>query len=174
MQSDKLFYDISISDSEISKMSKSVFKRIVNKQVFKKFYFELVESRKTKAQHLIVHVKPNKNWRIPMQSYLKSASLSIFQKQCLFLLRSKSYNLKSNMKSQFEDDMNCRLCMEDDSFEDEKHIFQECKRLKEENTTDNQICVDDIFGTLKEQTKAIKHFATIMKRRDLILEVGNS
>ena len=173
VQSDKVFYDIAISDDEISTMSKSIFKRIVNKQVYKKFYHELVESRKSNAQDLIKHVKPDKNWRIPVQTYLKSASLSIFQKQCLFLLRSRSYNVKSNMKSQFEDDMRCRLCMEDDSFEDEKHVFEECEELIEDKIIIDRISVDNIFGNLEEQTKAIKHFAPIMKKRDLIMEVRN-
>ena len=154
-------------------MSKSAFKRTVNQQVFKGFYYDLVESRKSKAQDLIANVKPDKNWRIPVQPYLKSASLKIFQKQCLFLLRSRSYNVKSNMKSQFEDDMRCRLCMEDDSFEDEKHVFEECKELIEDKQISDQISFDNIFGNLEEQTRTIKHFAPIMKKRDLIIEVRN-
>ena len=75
------------------------------------------------------------------------------------------------MKSQYENDMKCRLCMNKDSIEDENHIFKECIKLLEDDSSSNDVSIDDIFGNLDEQTKAIKYFAVIMKKRDLIMEI---
>ena len=61
--------------------------------------------------------------------------------------------------------------MNKDSIEDENHIFKECIKLLEDDSSSNDVSIDDIFGNLDEQTKAIKYFAVIMRKRDLIMEI---
>ena len=147
----------------------SKFKRIVDYQVNMKSFHEFIESRKSKAQELIKKLTHNKSWKVPVQEYLFSNDLSTKEKQQLFSLRSKSYNLKSNMKNQFDEDMSCRICLDEDSVEDEKHTFEECRELRESD--DEDVDVDAAFGNTKEQIWAIKVISKKMRKRDLILKM---
>ena len=76
------------------------------------------------------------------------------------------------MRNQFSDDMSCRICGDEESIEDEKHTFEECEELQE-NSDDNSVKVEDIYGNTKKQIDAIKVFSKKMTKRDLILEVRN-
>ena len=172
VQNDKVVYDIQLSDDQISLLSKAQFKRIVDRQVNKKSYSEFLESRKPKAQMLIKSMNHDKQWKVPAQEYLKSNELTIKEKQQLFSLRARSYNLKSNMKNQYLDDMSCRICGDKDSVEDENHVFVECEELKESIEEEN-VNVADIYGNVTQQIKAMKVISRKMKLRDLILDVRN-
>ena len=46
-----------------------------------------------------------------MQPYLKSQQLTLVEKLNLFMLRNNSYSLKSWQKSQYSNDMQCRVCL---------------------------------------------------------------
>ena len=59
-------------------------------------------------QSILTTIKPDKNYKLPMQEYLKSSLLTTREKQLAFALRSGSYNLKVNYKSRFDKDMKCR------------------------------------------------------------------
>ena len=172
VQNDKRHYELPLDDEDIALLSKSQFKRTVEKHVNRKSYEELVESRKFKAQDLIKNLKHNKDWKVPTQEYLKSNKLSKREKQHLFSLRSKSYNLKSNMKNQFSDDMSCRICGDEESIEDEKHTFEECEELQE-NSDGCSVKVEDLNRNTRKQIDAIKVFSKKMTKRDLILEDRN-
>ena len=106
-----------------------------------------------------------------MQPYLKCIELSTKEKQALFSLRNRTYNLKCNFRTMFGEDMRCRSCLDDDSIEDEIHVFEECTQVKEEVQISNNIKFKHIFGTLKQQIDAIKQFMPIMTKRDILLDV---
>ena len=92
-------------------------------------------------------------------------------KQQLFELRNRSYNLKSYYKSLYGNDMICRICLDDQSVEDEIHTFEVCKGLIEHNKSD--IKFRHIFGPLEQQINAITYFSRIIVKRNLILEIKN-
>ena len=155
----------------MTQLSKGQFKKVVEKQINRKSYLELSESRKSKGQDILKSLKPNKIWKIPMQEYLKSNQLTTAQKKHLFYLRSFSYDLKSNYKNQFGDKMSCRICEEDGSIENEFHTFFACKVLLKDMQIPSDLSFDHIFGHLEEQIRAIQYFSLIMKRRDPILKL---
>ena len=72
----------------------------------------------------------------------------------------------------YEDDMSCRSCFEDDSVEDEVHVFEQCISFKEEMQVANNIKFNQIFGTLEQQIHAIKFFMPIITKRDILLELS--
>ena len=170
IENDKVTYQITYSDSEISQMSKLQFKNYIELNINKKFFSELSESSKSKVENVKKTMIIDKRFKIQMQPYLKSNELSTKQKQALFSLRNRTYNLKCNYRTMYEDDMRCRSCLNDDSIEDEVHVFEECSN-REEMQTNNNVKFKDIFGTLKQQIIAIKQFFPIMTKRDILLDV---
>ena len=167
---DKTFYNINLSDDQISKMSKGLYKKVVEEKIYIKASEEILSSKKSKMQKILENVKCNKKGKIVTQSYLKSNKLTPSEKQTLFELRVFNFQTKSNFKSQFEDDMTCRICLEKDSYEDENHTFLECSVLLENIEINKNIKFDDVFGCLDIQVKAIKYFMRIIQKRNAILE----
>ena len=129
VQQEKLVFRIDLTDEEISLMGKSSFKSLVNKNVHLKSFSDLCLSRKSKTQNIIQNVNINKHGYPSMQPYLTSKLLNTREKKNLFSLRSRDYQVKTNMKSMYEEDMRCRLCSEEDSCEDERHIILHCSAL---------------------------------------------
>ena len=171
VQNDLIFYDISLSELEIGKMSKAAFKKLVVRQINRKSFSEMKSSNKSKIQNILKSVQIDKNFKIPMQPYLKSQILTTVEKQHLFSLRNRSYNLKSNYKTLYDNDMSCRICLGENSTEDEVHTFEQCYELIEHNVS--EIKFIQIFGSLEEQIHAIKYFTKIIVKRNLILEIKN-
>ena len=169
LKKDREFYDITLNDQQISQMSKSTFKRLVNKKINQKSFCELKSSSQSKMQNIIKELKHDKNFKIPMQPYLKSKLLTTIEKQNLFNLRNRSYNLKSNYKTQYDNDMKCRICLLENSYEDEVHTFEMCNELI--NSANIHIKHDQIFGNLNRQLTAIKYFSVIILKRDFLLSI---
>ena len=93
------------------------------------------------------------------QQYLQTVLLYKEEQQLLFSLRSRSYPVKSNFKTQYVgDNMTCRICADPSSYEDEIHLTL-CSKLKCE--TDGQpLDFNDVFGPLPKQIKFIKQFSS--------------
>ena len=64
--------------------------------------------------------------------------------------------------------MTCRVCLQVDSYEDEKHTFS-CPVLLEDIEVDNHIEFVDVFGNLEGQVKAVKYFTKIIQKRNAII-----
>ena len=105
-----------------------------------------------------------------MQSYLKTNELSTREKQSLFSLRNRSFDVKTNYKTLYNEDMTCRICHDPDSIEDKRHTFN-CSVLTKDETIDNTIQFEHIFGSLSQQVKATKQFVKLMDKRRLILDM---
>ena len=103
---DKKDLDINLGDEDVRKLNIFKFKEIIQKKcnVFAARYFCDIQSRQTKTQHLEISevFKP--------ADYLSSQKLTSSEIQTLFLLRSRSINVKGNNSSAYEDNMWCRTC----------------------------------------------------------------
>ena len=172
IKNDKLQYQINLSDREIADMSKASYKKYIEQKINLYFFNELMKSNKSKVQNTKNTLKHDNNFKIPMQPYLRTNELTTYKKQALFSLRNRSYNLKSNYRSMYEEDMRCRACLEDDSNEDKIHVFEQCSVFKNEMESSNNVKFSHIFGTLKQQINAILHFMPVINKRDIILELG--
>ena len=133
---DRKYYGIDFSDQEISDLSKSAFKKIVLKQIHIKSFCEMREANQSKVKNILKSVQPDRNMKLTIQPYLKSQLITTVMKQQLFSLRNRSYNLKSNFKSLYGNDMICRICLDDQSVEDEIHTFEICNVLIEHDKSD--------------------------------------
>ena len=164
-------YKILLSDDDISKMSKSQFKKYLENKVFQYSFDELFDCKKSKVYNILKTIKYGRNKKIFMQDYLKTNILSVAEKQFAFDLRCRNFLVKSNYKSQHEDDMRCRICLEEDSFEDEEHIFFLCPVLLKDHPIDSEIKFEHIYGDLDELTKAVKYFIRIAEKRNFLLDL---
>ena len=107
---------------------------------------------------------------IKIQKYLVCEKLTKEEVQLLFTLRVRSFPVKSNMKNQFLNNMQCRACREPDSVEDEVHLCQYCDSSKyERNFT--RLNIDDIYKSLTFQVEFIRVFKLIARKWKLLLEL---
>ena len=171
IQNDKKTYDILLSDEEIRLLSKSKFKQLIERKINFKAFTDILNSRKVKMDGLLKCIKLNKNGKIPMQKYLTTNLLSTFQKQVLFSLRCRSAKFKSNYSSQYEDDMRCRICLKDDTYENEQHTFHECSVILNQISINQEVNIDHIYGNINEQINAARYYSSILKIRQCILDL---
>ena len=152
-------------------LSKRKFKKIIEQAVNKKFLENMLTSRKRKLHGVQKTVKiDRKSYRIQTQSYLTTNRLSQKEKQTLFMLRVQNVNIKSNFKGSLEDDnMKCRICEDEDSFEDENHLLN-CSELTS-HLEESDVDFDSVFGDLEMQISATKRFMKVLSRRKTIMEL---
>ena len=160
LKSDFEFIGEEQNDEEIIKVSKSEYKKKIKELINKATFQMLLDMKKT-------HTKLD-NISYPSfekQQYLKSKHISNFEKELMFNLRSRCHNSKSNFKKLNNNSIKCKLgCHQD---EDQLHTFIQCTKLK---NTNHSIKYEHIFGTLDEQTEAIKMFACIDLTRNHIIK----
>ena len=70
-----------------------------------------------------------------------------------------------------ESDMHCRLCLDQDSYEDETHTFTQCTVLLSGLKLDKNVVLNDIFGPLNLQIPFIKNLMKIINKRNILLEL---
>ena len=144
--------------------------QVVNESV-NKFAFSWL-LKKARAQSKCEGIVNNlKSDTLKIQCYLLSDSFSKEEVQLLFQLRSRSFPVKSNMKTQFVNDMKCRVCLK--SFENEIHLARDCEMFTEERGI-NDLYVEDIFGPTQMQIKFIQVFKIIARKWKLLLEIEDN
>ena len=131
----------------------------------------MANNPKSKTINILATIKPDSNFKFPMQPYLRSKEISTVEKQNLFQLRNFSYNVKSFRKTQYENDMICRICQVPNSIENEIHTFKQYEILIDPEQSD--IKFDHVFGNLEQQEKSIKYFSRIITKRDKFLDILN-
>ena len=142
----------------------------------KKSYDELTTSNKSKVSGIIESMDKtiNRQYKIPLQKYLKTNELSTERKKILFSLRSREYDLKVNYKSMYENNMQCRVCKDKDSIEDEIHTFFQCELLVEKGKLDINHKVEHIFGDLKQQISIMHHITEVTRKRNILINLHNN
>ena len=145
-------------------MKKSTFKKIVdekNKELSAKYLISLKNSHSKST---------NLKYGNEMQPYLRNENLSIQEKKVMFRIKNRLIDVKSNQKSKYKDNLECRLCSS--SEESQPHLVV-CSEI----LTDDKIrtalagySYSDIFSTnLQTQTHLIKTWMMILKNRKLKL-----
>ena len=160
-------YSIHFTDNEISQMSKLKFKKIVNEAVNKVAFEYLIQIAKSqsKCKDILDNLKSG---NLYMQKYLKTELLIKEEQQMLYSLRTNSYPVKANFRSQFSD-MTCRTCSDTSTYENIQHLLQ-CDSLTDKLDV-TKVKINDIFGSLADQVRFIKVFKKISTKRKLMLEL---
>ena len=121
IQSEKKIYKIDLSDKEVPQMSKTKSKSFINFKVNSEAYLQMVNTKKSKLEMIIKTSKQGKDGKSKPQPYLFTNKLTTEMKQMLFELRCRNFDVKSNQKSYYGDNMSCGICNDEDSYENEIH-----------------------------------------------------
>ena len=160
---------IFLSEDDITSLSKESFRSLVNSRVrdLSVSYLNALKQKHTKTQSIEIGGE--------MQGYLQSEILTTSQKQILFNLRMRTTDFKINYKNKYKNDMSCRFCT---SAEIETYFHAlKCPILVCDPSVRKeayQIHPNDIYGTLKEQFKAVHVWEKIFKRIKTINITVNS
>ena len=156
--------EINLDDEEIQTLSQYQMSKLVKSKIREQADKYLL-SLKDK------HVKTEKLFPIPkVNEYLISEELSTVEKRLLFKLRISMIPLKGNFSNAHRD-IQCDLCNEDDSEENQTHLLQ-CSFLLNHpklKSVIKTIKYDDIFENLQSQVKAVKVWKQILSVRKLEL-----
>ena len=159
--------NIDKTDDEIKMMKYYSFKKLINEKVRDVTNTYLLELRDDPSRTKSKKFYPSEE----MKDYLKSNDLTTDEKQLLFLMKSRMTDLKWNFKGKYQHNMNCSLCRL--NFVESEHHLLQCNQLTCETGLSeemNKIQYDDIFGSLSDQTKAVKVWKKIFKMRHRKLE----
>ena len=149
--------DIVLTESEISKMSKFKFKNLVRTKVSelaRKYLIDL-KAKHSKSAGLNIDF-------LKMQDYLFCDFLSIEEKQLLFKFRTRTYPCKTNFRHQYEPDLSCPICQQEDS---PQHLLN-CS-IDGVDTKGTKF--EDIFGNVEQQSRIIKVLKKITVKRNNFL-----
>ena len=162
IKDDKIKYGILESDEEISEMSQTRFKKIVEKKLHESAlkYLKDLANKHSKST-LISEEKFGK------KAYLKDRRFSKEDCQLLFALKTKMIDCKSNFSHLYEeDDMSCRLCTDENSYEDEDHLLV-CKTV---NTEQYDVTYSDVYSNVNKQYKVTQVYKKILRKRNILIE----
>ena len=162
---DILEYDINLSDEIISKMSKNMFKNLVDKAVKQKAteYLNKKAESHSKSQHLM---KIN----LVREKYFESDKFSRSDVELLFSLRTRMIDVRKNFPSKYNNQIGCRLCMV--QVEDQKHILK-CEKLVARVKIPVDIEYEDIFKSVEKQKEILKVFKELLRTRELLLNTSH-
>ena len=164
IQKTKEMFSIDKSDEEIKEMKKDAFKSYVDKKV-DIGAFEHLQKLARK------HSKSKYTWnqkKLEKQNYLNDIRFSKQDIQLLFALKSRMVNVKTNFRNLYNNNLECQTCNNNSCIEDENHILN-CENLKTEESV--KINFNQVYGYVEEQLRAVKIFKTVLRKREIILEL---
>ena len=91
----------------------------------------------------------------------------------MFSLRSFTFQVKTNFRYLYKDDMTCRACMDQQSEESEIHFSQVCAQFRNERKGET-LNFEDVFSSLDVQISFIKKFKIVARKWKLLLEIETS
>ena len=155
-------YQIEMSDQEISMISRERFKSLVDKKVesFALRYLTLEAEKHSKSEHL------KNNTSLKRGKYFSDRRFSREDVQLLFALRTRMIECKNNFKEQYNNQLKCRICKEEDSIENEDHLLT-CATLSTESFA---VSFSDVYGDIDEQFKVTQIFKKILRKRRVYLD----
>ena len=164
LNEEKAKYGLLITDQEIMKLSKEKFKQIVDEKV-EKFainYLKTLAMKHSKSSGVA-------NEKFGMKSYFSDRRFAKEDIQIVFALRTKRIDVKIFFANVYENEnMNCRICKDSASLEDENHLLI-CEKLTEE-PSDTQF--SDVYDNTDKQLAAAKVFKRILRRRQVYMDAN--
>ena len=145
--------EINLSEAYIQLMSKFEFRKLLRRKIkIKKHEFlKSLQDKHSKTKRLEIEDSP--------QEYLRSTYLSTSQKRFLFSLWCKMTINKTHFKQKFAN-LVCRLCLDANSEESLSHLC-DCSFIKQHVPEISTVSVDDIFGGIEDQIKAVNIFMKV-------------
>ena len=154
---------ISLTDYQISVMSKDRFKEIVNKAVNAGALEHLnklaARSDNSKARHLVKS-------KLVREKYFEDKRFSKSEIELLFSLRTNMVSdIKKNFSSQYENNMLCNLCKV--QVDSQEHLLS-CVKLGSCVEIPSDVEYSDIYKNTDKQVKIVKIFKKLLRAREIL------
>ena len=152
---------ITLTMSDISRIKKSKFRKLVNTQIrnIAKEYLINLKMKHSKLDQI------SNLYRI--ENYLKSSNISTEEKITLFKFRTRMVDVKCNFKNQYGGNLTCYFC----SYEDTQSHILSCRELIGDIKI-SDVQYNHIFSDLiTEQEKIAKVLNKILKKRNLKIKL---
>ena len=160
---DKEELQIDISDKELLKMSKNVYKKYIRKKIKNATlrYLNMLKGKHNKMKNV-----NSKN--LKCSEYLTNSKFTKLEAQMLFKFRTRMFNVKENFENLYQD-MRCDLCHIENC--SQSHLFQ-CPIIKSfvPEIDEKKIKYEYIFGNINEMKKVAQILEKISQIRDELLE----
>ena len=160
---DKDKIGLSLSDKEISNMSKDTFKTIVLKAV--RHYAlnclsqKAIMNENSKCRKLIKE-------ELVKEKYLSDKRFTKSECELLFALRTRMIpGIKTNFSSQFENNLVCELCS---AHPDSQELLLSCGTLRKHVQIPNNIEYEDIYRDVEKQLVIVKVFKQLLRAREIL------
>ena len=168
LEEDKKCLNLTLSDQDVKLMSKSIFKRVVERQLFGyvKMVFENSKNAHSKSQNLPAYTgKPD--------PYLLSKNLNKEEMVNMFKLKTRMVQVYENFKNGQDKNKWCKMCF---LFIEKQEHLGRCSKIREElgKVIDfNTFEYSHITGSLQQQEQFAKNFTLILKKREDIIARAN-
>ena len=157
--------DINLIESEIRVMKQSAFSKLIKQKISLISAQYLISLREKHSKSV------NLKYSEQIQPYLRNEELSIQNKKLMFRIRNRLIDVKTNFKTKYNNNLECRLCAAPE--ESQSHLV-ECSEVVNNEEVKKALCsykYSDIFSSeLKIQTKLVKAWQLIMKTRNIKLK----
>ena len=157
----------SMSDNDLKRTfkSKTSFKKYIKKKAIEitEKYLNSKKERHTKLDNL-------KFTKLKCAPYLNDPRISQREAKLLFNLRTRMYQVKSNYKKKYPNNLTCDLCK---SATCEQSHLMECSKLKQEVPElqqNTEVKYMHIFSNNDKIVPAIKLFSIIARKREELID----
>ena len=159
---DKNKLGLSLTDNQISTMSKAKFKTIVALAV-RKYALNCLNQTATKTS------KCSKLAEIVLakENYLSDKRFTKSECELLFALRTRMIpGIRANFSSQYGNNLICELCSEYPCTQE--HLLSCAILITHVNIPDN-VEYEDLYRSVEEQLKVVKVFKQILRVREILI-----
>ena len=163
LEEERRKYNLTLSDQEIANLSREKFKTIVSAKIQSHAfnYLKQLANKHSKSENIA------KSDNLQKKAYFSDRRFSREDVQLLFALRTKMIDCKTNFREQFHQRLQCRICKEPNSIENEDHLLT-CSVL---NNANSEVNFSDVYGDIDHQYKATQAFKSVIRRRKVFLDV---
>ena len=165
VQEDRNKLGLSLSDEQISVMSKIKFKTIVVEAV-RNFAVNCLNKTASKKENSKCRKLVKKE--LVKEHYLIDKSFSRSECELLFALRTRMVSgIKTNFSSHYGNNLTCELCSDSQYLDSQEHLLS-CATLRKHVQIPSDIEYEDIYESVEKQLKIVKVFKSILRVRELL------
>ena len=158
------FLEEEIDDDKIIKLSKEDYKNKIYSKINKVAFRSYLHRKNSE----LVKLDQISYQKLEIQPYLESRVFGKKETKLMSLLRSKCHQAKSNFRKMNKNNTKCSLGC--NKVETQYHIFEECQPIFKRANIFESIQLDQIYGTLEEQSSIIRRLVQLDDARKQLLE----
>ena len=70
--------------------------------------------------------------------------------------------------------MRCRMCLKDNTYKDEIHVFEQCSAFQDERDPRGNVKFEHIYRSLQQQINAIRYYMPLIQKRNIMLDLDDN